>query len=561
MLSDNLENECQEREYFENQYHELIAKARGLLGEQPSHRRELQDGSVASFEDVKAGGSKFNCVRLPKISIPTFHGHYQHWLEYRDTFISLIHSRSDIDDINKLHYLRASLKDSALLVIDSLDVKGDNYANAWKLLCSRYDNKRLLVNNHVQALFNVEQIQKESSQSIRHLIDITNKNLRALSTLDQPTQYWDTLIIHMMADKLDTTTRREWETHRNSLNNPPPLDIFMTFLSNRADLLETLQESKIIKSQKYDYNKSNTNFLADVKHNQNSNYNINKAQNVYEKVVNCPMCNQSHFLFNCETFKSLSIEDRIKKAKDVKVCLNCLRPGHMENRCNLVSCKYCKKRHNTLLHLHTTEPTKPIVSVNNFANSTNLKQLTTPPLVLLSTARVKVDDSKGVEHLARVLLDNGSTANFVTTSFCGKLGLSRRNESATVTGINNNISKSTQSCSLTIKSLYNDYSATIECHILPQITEALPSSFINIKDIPIPSELNLADSSFNKPATIDILVGADVFWSVLGKNSIDLGKHLPKLYETKLGWLVLVSFLGIRFGNNCALYVSGGTCL
>ncbi|XP_045457522.1 uncharacterized protein LOC123667726 [Melitaea cinxia] len=189
MLSDNLENECQEREYFENQYHELIAKARGLLGEQPSHRRELQDGSVASFEDVKAGGSKFNCVRLPKISIPTFHGHYQHWLEYRDTFISLIHSRSDIDDINKLHYLRASLKDSALLVIDSLDVKGDNYANAWKLLCSRYDNKRLLVNNHVQALFNVEQIQKESSQSIRHLIDITNKNLRALSTLDQPTQY------------------------------------------------------------------------------------------------------------------------------------------------------------------------------------------------------------------------------------------------------------------------------------------------------------------------------------------------------------------------------------
>ncbi|KAL4721004.1 hypothetical protein ACJJTC_016775, partial [Scirpophaga incertulas] len=47
--------------------------------------------------------------------------------------------------------------------------------------------------------------------------------------------------------------------------------------------------------------------------------------------------------------------------------------------------------------------------------------------------RVKVQDCNGVEHVARVLLDNGSTANFVTASLCGKLGLSRRSASTTVT--------------------------------------------------------------------------------------------------------------------------------
>lgn len=209
MTSENLDDECKERELFENLYHKLVAETRNLLGERPSQQRELRDGSLTSFEDVQAGGPKYNCVRLPKIELPTFKGHYQNWLEYRDTFISLIHSRTDMDNINKLHYLRASLKGSALLIIDSLDVKGDNYMNAWRLLCNRYDNKRLLVNKHVQALFNVEKLQRESSSVIRHLIDITNKNLRALSTLDQPTQHWDTLIIHMMADKLDGTTRRE----------------------------------------------------------------------------------------------------------------------------------------------------------------------------------------------------------------------------------------------------------------------------------------------------------------------------------------------------------------
>ncbi|CAH0715209.1 unnamed protein product, partial [Brenthis ino] len=45
---------------------------------------------------------------------------------------------------------------------------------------------------------------------------------------------------------------------------------------------------------------------------------------------------------------------RIEKAKELKVCLNCLRPGHSESHCNLVSCKYCKKRHDTLLHLQET---------------------------------------------------------------------------------------------------------------------------------------------------------------------------------------------------------------
>ncbi|KAL4720788.1 hypothetical protein ACJJTC_016768 [Scirpophaga incertulas] len=46
MLSDSIDNECIEREHFENQYHTLTAEARSLLGEQPAQRRELRDSSV-----------------------------------------------------------------------------------------------------------------------------------------------------------------------------------------------------------------------------------------------------------------------------------------------------------------------------------------------------------------------------------------------------------------------------------------------------------------------------------------------------------------------------------
>ncbi|KAJ2951417.1 hypothetical protein O0L34_g13561 [Tuta absoluta] len=51
-------------------------------------------------------------------------------------------------------------------------------------------------------------------------------------------------------------------------------------------------------------------------------------------------------------------------------------------------------------------------------------------------------------------------------------------------------------------------------------------------------DINLADPSFNIPSTIDILVGAHIFWQVLGTNKIELGKKKPTLFETKFGWLV-----------------------
>lgn len=130
MLSEDLNDQLVEREQFEGQYHALVTEARVLLGARPQQQGR-QDVSAISFEDAQASAFRSNCVRLPKIDLPLFQGHYQHWLEFRDTFVSLIHSRDDIDNINKLHYLRASLKGSALLIIDNLDFKSANYESAW----------------------------------------------------------------------------------------------------------------------------------------------------------------------------------------------------------------------------------------------------------------------------------------------------------------------------------------------------------------------------------------------------------------------------------------------
>ncbi|XP_069355024.1 uncharacterized protein [Maniola hyperantus] len=153
-------------------------------------------------------------------------------------------------------------------------------------------------------------------------------------------------------------------------------------------------------------------------------------------------------------------------------------------------------------------------------------------------AVVRVRDARNELHTARLLLDNGSTANFVTKQLSDRLGIVKKPVSSTVNGINNQTSLISESCKLVIESYYGGYTEAISCYIIAEITKYLPSSYIDTMHIPIPKNIQLADPSFNEPSEIDILVGAEVFWSVLGTNIIDLGKHQPKLRDSKLGWLL-----------------------
>lgn len=59
----------------------------------------------------------------------------------------------------------------------------------------------------------------------------------------------------------------------------------------------------------------------------------------------------------------------------------------------------------------------------------------------------------------------------------------------------------------------------------------------------LPDAIQLAYPSFNVPAAVDILIGAQIFWNILGSNSIILGKIQPVLRESKLGWIMSGSIL------------------
>lgn len=96
----------------------------------------------------------------------------------------------------------------------------------------------------------------------------------------------------------------------------------------------------------------------------------------------------------------------------------------------------------------------------------------------------------------------------------------------------------TRNVKVKIKSMHGNYETTIECLVLPSITEKIPQVKINVSAIYLPKGLQLVDPQFHEPSTIDLLLGAGPFWQILCPDSIKLVKVLPRLQNTLLGWIV-----------------------
>lgn len=158
--------------------------------------------------------------------------------------------------------------------------------------------------------------------------------------------------------------------------------------------------------------------------------------------------------------------------------------------------------------------------------------------VLLATAVVFVQDKNKNWIACRTLLDSGSQSNFITTRLQKSLHLLKSKTSITVSGFNQQESKINEKCKTLIRSRFNDYTEELEFLIAPKITEKIPdSNFVvpNIKEL----NINLADPLFNKRGSIDMLLGAEIFYSILQPGRLERNPQTPLLQETHFGWIAV----------------------
>lgn len=128
---------------FESSFFSVIASANIIINRTErlfqafAHSQTNNSVSNQSASDVNIISSH---VKLPTINIPTFLGAYESWLNFRDTYKSLIHDNYSLSNVQKFHYLRSSLAYEAAEQIQSLETMDANYEIAWSILKDRYEN-------------------------------------------------------------------------------------------------------------------------------------------------------------------------------------------------------------------------------------------------------------------------------------------------------------------------------------------------------------------------------------------------------------------------------------
>lgn len=154
-----------------------------------------------------------------------------------------------MSNVEKFQYLVSSVNGEAAKIIESIEITGQNYSTVWELLQQRYDDPRSLKKKHIQCLFVMPTVIRESARAIRDLVDHTARHLRMLKVLGAPTNTWDELIMHMMESKFDGKTLRAWKEEIKS-DEEAKLDDLFEFLKRRYQTLERIESRSMDKSER-----------------------------------------------------------------------------------------------------------------------------------------------------------------------------------------------------------------------------------------------------------------------------------------------------------------------
>ncbi|XP_037929941.1 uncharacterized protein LOC119664542 [Teleopsis dalmanni] len=476
--------------------------------------------------------------KLPHLKLPTFSGKYSEYKNFINSFVQIIDREACLTNIEKFNHLRNCLTGQALETVQAFPICNENYPKALERLKTRYDNSTLIFLENITALFDLPVVSDQSSHQLRSLIDNVSALYGTLCTLGSEKQICEAILISLVMQRVDETTRRKWK-EALSLTTLPSWNDCSALLDRHCQFLESLDHKPY--NHLSVHRKANNIKAKPI--NRPKQYSFATATSTQS----CLLCSShEHLVQKCPRFKSMEVNQRFEKAKCLKLCINCLSPRHRVANCtSSFKCRICAKSHHTLLHqpnsndqvsdsLNTTRQT--LLPNNNVASHSHL-DMSSNEQIILATALVLVKDSVGGYQVGRALLDSCSQVNFITEEFSKNLNLVKYKRPVHVASIGSTFANIKHQTSTIVKSRHSNLELDLNFCVTPHIAYQ-PSSEIDVSSWNLPPNTSLADELFFKSKRIDLLLGTESFFDILSIGQITLGANLPVLQKTLFGWVV-----------------------
>ena len=94
-------------------------------------------------------------IKLPMLVLKRFNGDITRWCSFWDTFETAIHKNLKLATVDKFNYLNSLLEKTASEAIAGLTITNAKYEEAITILKTRFGNKQMIVNKHMDDLISM----------------------------------------------------------------------------------------------------------------------------------------------------------------------------------------------------------------------------------------------------------------------------------------------------------------------------------------------------------------------------------------------------------------------
>ena len=514
-------------------------------------------------------------AKLPKLILPRFSGDVFDWTSFYDAFMAHIGDKASLSPIAKFSHLLSLLDGEAARVVKSFKLTAANYQPALEHLVDRFGRPAFIKLKHINALLQLELPTGRGTDYVKglwHMLDDITAHTRSLANLGMKGNQIEAVLCPIIIGRFPKSFRDEWS--RGSKGHESNLAHTLKFI---RDEVERLERSEAFQTT----GTPSTRFTQEKVSNERKKSSASALYATSEVTVSvCGFCKGNHKTFNCYSYKRAPIHIRRQKVRDARLCFRCLQP-HFASGCT-EQCQRCSGTHHrsicSVSNQGTSQstgssygstqaatqgfrkacnaqhgPTQGVsvgptpaavvsggvtqetrtqpVKGNQATNLTNVAltdvdtSLVTPNLsttaTVLQTAKIYIKTSTG-QVLATVLFDSASDRTYVSSTMVKLCQPKKRCQEyisySSFGGERANTSR--------LSSVYDLHLLDMkgETHILsaaeiPVICAPLARTSVPQEILDYFSHVKLADDyARNRYLQVDILVGIDFYWKLVGTS-------------------------------------------
>ena len=282
-----------------------------------SNARSWQVKLLERVNFIKSFATNVKVVtgRLPEVKLDIFKGNFGEWETFWSSFRTNVDVRNDIEKSTKFIYLAQSLEGEPKEMISGLAITDDNYNIAIRVLKDRYDNSSKQTNVLLQR-FHALPTPKHNPKDLQVFLTEYHKIKAQLSrVLDF--QASELVIKSIVIRKLTFQTFDEicdiYVTHDFTLKQ------METGIQHIVDKLEqaVLALAEVATIKQVGVNSPSPN---------------QPTKQLKQKASQrCSYCSGEHYAHECTKYKT--VNSRKDRVMALRICYNCLTPGHSSKTC------------------------------------------------------------------------------------------------------------------------------------------------------------------------------------------------------------------------------------